>query len=109
MANDRILSSTEAFEAAVAQFNNAKQSLQNAYLQMTSAVFSLDSSWNGEASEAFKENYGKLETNLKTSDGTIDKAIKDIQAVIAGHAEMEDEMSQIFSATQDTTDPFAAG
>ncbi len=109
MANDRILSSTEAFEAAVAQFNNAKQSLQNAYLQMTSAVFTLDSTWNGEASEAFKAQYNDLATNLKTSDSTIEKAIADIQSVIAGHSEMEDAMSQIFSAMQDTTDPFAAG
>lgn len=109
MANDRILSSTEAFEAAVSQFNNAKQSLQNAYLQMTSAVFTLDSTWNGEASEAFKSQYNDLATNLRTSDGTIDTAIKDIQMIIAGHSEMEETMSQLFSATEDTTDPFAAG
>lgn len=109
MANDRILSSAEAFEAAVAQFNNAKQSLQNAYLQMTSAVFTLDSTWNGEASEAFKAQYNDLANNLKTSDGTIDTAIKDIQMVIAGHTEMEEIMSQMFSSLEDTADPFAAG
>lgn len=109
MANDRILSSTEAFEDAVTQFNNAKQSLQNAYLQMTSAVFTLDGSWNGEASEAFKAQYNDLANNLKTSDGTIETAIRDIQMVIAGHTEMEDAMSQMFASTQDTTDPFAAG
>lgn len=109
MANDRITSSAEAFSAAVSQFNNCKDALQNAYLQMTSAVFTLDSTWNGEASEAFKAQFLKLSNNLKTSDGTIDTAVKDIQMVVAGHEEMEAAASQLFSATSDTTDPFSAG
>lgn len=109
MANDRITSSEEEFNAAVTQFNTCKQSLQNAYLQMTNAVFQLDSSWNGEASEAFKTQYGKLSKNLQSSDTTIDTAINDIKTVIASHAEITDELSASFSALTDTTDPFAQG
>lgn len=109
MANDRITSSTEAFSAAVSQFNNCKNALQNAYLQMQSAVFTLDSTWNGDASEAFKAQFLKLSNNLKTSDGTIETAIKDIQMVIAGHEEVESTIEALFGATSDTTDPFTAG
>lgn len=109
MANDRITSSKEEFETAMANFSNSQQSLQNAYLQMTQSVFTLDSSWNGEASEAFKAQYGELSKNLQTSDGTIATAIKDIQMVAAGHEAVEDDMVHLFQATSDTTDPFAAG
>lgn len=109
MANDRIVSDVEAFEAAVSQFTNCQQSLQNAYLQMTQAVFTLDSSWNGEASEAFKAQYNDLSKNLQTSDGTIQTAIKDIQMVIAGHEEINAEIGAMFDSAADTTDPFAAG
>ena len=109
MANDRIVSDVEAFEAAVSQFTNCQQSLQNAYLQMTQAVFTLDSSWNGEASEAVKAQYNDLSKNLQTSDGTIQTAIKDIQMVIAGHEEVTQMLEQMFQAMADTTDPFSAG
>lgn len=109
MANDRINSSAEAFEQAVSQFNSCMTELQNAYLQMTSAVFTLDTTWNGEASEAFKNQYNELANNLKTSDGTIETAIKDIQMVIAGHEEITAEVGAMFEAASDTTDPFAAG
>lgn len=109
MANDRITSSEEEFNAAVTQFNTCKQSLQNAYLQMTNAVFQLDSTWNGEASEAFKTQYGKLSKNLQTSDTTIETAINDIKMVIAGHQEATDDIVTTFTNTSDTTDPFGAG
>lgn len=109
MANDRITSSEEEFNAAVTQFNTCKQSLQNAYLQMSNAVLQLDSTWNGEASEAFKTQYGKLSKNLQTSDATIDTAINDIKKVIAGHQEVTDDIVSVFDATSDTTDPFGAG
>lgn len=109
MAQDRINSSSEAFEAAVNKFKTCMESAQDAYNAMNSAVFMLDSSWNGEASAAFVNKFQALAKNLTTSDGTITKAVADIQMVVAGHAQMEDETSQLFAATADTTDPFAAG
>lgn len=109
MANDRINASAEAFEQAVSQFNSCMSELQNSYLQMTSAVFTLDTTWNGEASEAFKNQYNELFNNLKTSDATIEAAIKDIQMVIAGHEEINAEIGAMFDSAADTTDPFAAG
>lgn len=107
--NDRILSSAEAFQEAENKFNNRKMELQNAYLTMTSAVFTLDSSWNGEASEAFKNQYNELQKKLKTSDGTIDAAIATFRAVAAGHEEMNQELETAFAALEDTSDPFANG
>lgn len=109
MANDRINVSSEAFEEAISQFNGCMSELQNAYLQMTNTVFQLDGSWNGEASEKFKKKFRDLAARLSTSDGTIDKAIKDIQMVIAGHTDTTEEVSAMFSAASDTTDPFSAG
>lgn len=109
MANDRILSSSEAFETAINQFNSCMEEAQDAYNAMTSAVFMLGASWNGAASAAFVDKYQQLAANLMTSDGTIAKAITDIQTVIASHEGSETEMSQLFSALSDTTDPFAAG
>ncbi|MBE5796760.1 MAG: WXG100 family type VII secretion target [Clostridiales bacterium] len=109
MANDRINVSVEAFEQAVSQFHSCMSELQNSYLQMTSAVFTLDTTWNGEASEAFKNQYNELFNNLKTSDATIESAVKDIQMVVAGHEEVNAEVGASFEAAADTTDPFAAG
>ncbi len=108
-ANDQIISSKEAFMAAMSKFENCKNALQNAYLTMQSAVFTLDSTWNGDASEAFKSQFLKLSNNLKTSDGTIETAVNDIKMVVAGHEEVEAAVQALFDGLEDTTNPFAAG
>ena len=109
MAMDRINSSAEAFEQAVSQFNTCMGDLQSAYQAMNSAVFMLDGSWNGEASQSFMDKFRDLAAKLATSDETIETAVNDITMVVTGHANMTQAVSAMFSAAADTTDPFAAG
>lgn len=109
MANDKIVSSQEAFETAIAALETCSSDFQMAYLKMADAVGTLDSTWNGEASEAFKQKFEELKTNLKTSDGTLDVGIQDIRDVIAGHLDLEEIMEKFFAALTDVLDPFLMG
>lgn len=107
--NDTIKSSAEAFEQAVSQFNSCMNELQSAYQAMNSAVFMLDGTWNGEASQAFMDKFRDLSAKLATSDETIETALNDITMVVTGHANMEASNSNTWSSAADTTDPFTAG
>lgn len=108
-AIDRILTSAEALATAEAKFEECKNRVQTAYLQMTSAVFTLDTTWNGEASEAFKNQYNDLQNNLKSSDTTLEKAINDLKQAKVIYNDVETQLQAVLAAMEDTTDPFAAG
>ncbi len=105
----RITVTEEAFQTALSQFTNCKDKLTIAYLQEISAVFTLDSSWNGDASETFKARFLELQEKLKTSDQTMEKAINDLQAALNIYSETESEASSLLESMTDTTDPFAEG
>lgn len=109
VSDARITVTEEAFQAALSQFNSCKGNFSNAYLQEIAAVFSLDSTWNGDASEAFKGKFNELVEKLKTSDQTMDKAIADLQQALNLYSEVNADASSMFSAMTDTTDPFAEG
>lgn len=105
----RITVTEEAFQTALSQFGTCKDNFTTAYLQEISAVFTLDASWNGDASEAFKARFLELQENLKTSDQTMEKAIADLQAALSFYTEAETDVSTLYQGMTDTTDPFAEG
>ena len=105
----RITVTEEAFQAALSQYKTCKDNFTNAYLQEIAAVFSLDASWNGDASEAFKNKFNEMVNKLMTSDDTMEKAIADLQVAVNIYAEADSAASQAYNSMTDTTDPFAEG
>lgn len=108
-AIEDIFVGAEILASAISQFESANSDAQNAYMQMTDAVFALDSTWNGEASEAFKDSYNNLLTNLKTSDSTLEKALTDLKKAQVVYEGIETTLESILAALTESTDPFSAG
>lgn len=109
VSNVRITVTEEDFQSAINQFNTCKDNFTNTYLQEIAAVFTLDSSWNGDASEAFKSKFNELVNKLKTSDETMDKALADLQTAVKVYSETDTFVSGKYNAMTDTTDPFSEG
>lgn len=105
----RITVSEEEFQNAISQFSTCKDNFTNAYLQEISAVFSLDSSWNGDASEAFKTQFNQMIDKLRTSDDTMESALTYLKNALTAYQNVTSEASNAFGAMEDTTDPFAEG
>ena len=95
MADYRIKVSVEELKATIARFRTCKDELQNAYQRMDSAVTVLNSSWNGEASEAFFNKYGELARNVHTSDPTMEQAIIGLEKAAEIYEETEATASAI--------------
>lgn len=96
----------EEFVNTISQFKSSKDMAQNAYLQMIAAVFALDNTWDGEANEAFKASFNDLVNNLKTSDATLDEAVKDLENAKVMYENVEYEIKGLMDSMSDTTDPF---
>ena len=60
--------SGEELRSTVAKYNTQKAQLQTAYLQMSNAVRTVDGSWNGDASEAFKAQFDQLYKNIEQTE-----------------------------------------
>lgn len=108
-AIDKVLYTADAMVAAYTSFQNCQHDVEDAILRMTSAVFTLDSSWNGEASEAFKASYNGLKGNLDTSTPSLEKAINDLKTAQATYEDVETTLESLLQAMEEVSDPFAAG
>ncbi len=87
---DMIHVSTEELRTAVSKYNTLKGQLQMAYLQMSNAVRSVDSSWNGDASEAFKAQFDQLYKNIEQTEANVQDAVDELTRT----AEIYDEIEQ---------------
>ena len=59
---------TEKLQETAGQFKSHQANLQTAYLTMSDAVRSLDTTWNGEASEQFKAQFDSMYKNLSQTE-----------------------------------------
>ena len=92
---DRINVSIEELQNTITKFNSCKDQLAAAYGQMAAEVMAVNSSWNGTASEAFMERFGELTANIKTSDATIDQAVKGLQVAVEEYSKAEETASSM--------------
>ena len=108
-AIDKILVQAGVLVEAYKTFEVCQHDVEDAVLRMTDAVFTLDSTWNGEASEAFKESFNALKSNLQTSKATLDKAISDLKTSEATYDEVETTLQNLLQSMEDVSDVFANG
>ena len=90
MAGERIKVTSSELRQAIAKFNTCKSEMQNAYSQMAMEVMALNSSWDGEASQAFMEQFSELIANIRTSDATIEQAVKGLEVAANVYEEVEE-------------------
>ncbi|MBP3522977.1 MAG: WXG100 family type VII secretion target [Clostridia bacterium] len=95
MADIRIKVTTDELRQAISKFNTCKDEMAQAYAQMSTEAMTLNSSWDGEASQAFMEQFSELITNIRTSDATIEQAVKGLEAAAGFFEAAEEDISSM--------------
>lgn len=90
MAGERIKVTTAELRQAIAKFNTCKAEMAAAYGQMSTEAMVLNGSWDGEASQAFMDRFSELVANIRTSDATIEQAVKGLETAAQAYEEAEE-------------------
>ena len=94
---DIIHVSTAELRNAVSKYNTCKGQLQTAYLQMSNAVRTVDSSWNGDASEAFKAQFDRMYKNIEQTEAKVQDAVDELTKAAEIYDEIEQANQQSFA------------
>ncbi|MBR6668673.1 MAG: WXG100 family type VII secretion target [Clostridia bacterium] len=105
MSEYRLKVSVEEMQETIGKFTNAKDQLAAAYGQMAAEVMALNSSWNGQASEAFVNRFSELTANIKTSDATMEQAITGLKTAAEIYEEVTADVSGMWSGAAEAN-PF---
>lgn len=97
----------EELQATANQFKSYQANLQTAYLTMSDAVRSLDTSWNGDASEQFKAQFDAMYKNLSQTEQKMADAIDELLKAHDIYEEAESAIKSQVSALDEGTSPFA--
>lgn len=94
MADIKIRVTHQELMQAVNKFNQCKSEMAAAYGQMSAEVMTLNNYWDGPASQAFLDRFSQLVENIRTSDATIDQAMKGLTEAAEIFAEAEENISK---------------
>ena len=97
----------EELQSTANQFKTYQGNLQTAYLQMSDAVRSLDTTWNGEASEQFKTQFDAMYKNLSQTEQKMGDAIDELLKAHDIYQEAENAIKGQVDALEEGTSPFA--
>ena len=97
----------EELRNTASQFKTYQGNLQTAYLQMSDAVRSLDTTWNGEASEQFKNQFEAMYKNLSQTEQKMADAIDELTKAAGIYEEVENSIKGQVDALEEGTSPFA--
>lgn len=103
---DIIKVSSEAMRAAVSKFKSCQQELENAYLTMSNAVRTVDTTWNGDASEAFKSQFDALYKNIEQTEAKVQDAVDEVSKAAEIYDEAETSLENLFGGLDVGTSPF---
>ena len=79
---DKILVSTTEMQATINRYNNAKESVNDAFNHMQSAMDHLDNCWKGPAWAAMMAKWYVINGNIRRSDTAIEMAINGLNSTI---------------------------
>ena len=97
----------EELQATANQFKSFQQNMQTAYLTMSDAVRSLDTTWNGDASEQFKAQFDGMYKNLSQTEQKMGDAIDELLKAHDIYQEAENAIKGQVDALDTGTSPFA--
>ena len=97
----------EELQATANQFKSYQGNLQTAYLTMSDAVRSLDTTWNGDASEQFKAQFDSMYNNLKQTEDKMADAIDELMKAFDIYNEAESNIKAQVDTLDEGTSPFA--
>ena len=96
----------EELQNTANQFKSYQQTLQTAYLQMSNAVRSLDTTWNGEASEQFKTQFDSMYKNLEQTEQKMTDAVDELMKAFDIYTEAENSIKGQIDTLDEGTSPF---
>ena len=97
----------EELVATANTFKSNQAKLQVAYLTMSDAVRTLDTTWNGDASEQFKAQFDSMYKNLSQTEEKMQDAIDELMKANEIYTTAENEIKAAVDALQEGTSPFA--
>ncbi len=97
----------EKLQETAGQFKSHQSNLQTAYLTMSDAVRSLDTTWNGEASEQFKAQFDSMYKNLSQTEAKMKDAIDELLKANEIFSTTETEIGNTVGSLDQGTDPFS--
>lgn len=103
---DIIKVSPEEMRAAVSTFKSRQTELQTAYLNMSNAVRAVDATWNGEASESFKNQFNEMYKNIEQTETKVQDAIDEVSKAAAIFEETEKKLESTIGALDTGESPF---
>lgn len=106
MAADKLLVDSAEVTQAAAQFKTYMGQMETAYLRMSDAVRTLDSTWNGEASEQFKTSFDNMYNNLKQSSDKMQDAVDEMTKAVEIFDEVENQIKAMAEGLETGTSPF---
>ena len=104
---DIIHVSTEQLRDAVNKYNTQKGQLQTAYLEMSNAVRTVDTTWNGDASEAFKAQFDQMYKNIEQTEQKVQDAVDELTKAAEIYDQIEQTNQQTFANLDVGTSAFA--
>ncbi len=96
----------EELRSAVNKYNTSKTQLMLAYMTMSNAVRMVDTSWNGDASEAFKAKFDQLYSNLQQTEAKVQDAVDELTQTANLYEEIEQTNINSFNQLNAGTSPF---
>ena len=107
MAADVLKVTPEELRNTATQFKSNLQKMQTAYLQMSDAVRNLDTSWNGEASEQFKNQFEAMYKNLSQTEDKMNDAVDELTKAAGIYEQVENSNKSQMASLDVGTSPFA--
>ena len=97
----------EELISTASSFKSSQQQMQTAYLTMSDAVRSLDTTWNGDASEQFKAQFDAMYKNLSQTEQKMTDAVDELLKAADLYQQVEDSIKSAVSGLEEGTSPFA--
>lgn len=107
MATYTVKVDTAELRDAMTKFRNCQSEMASAYGAMATEVMSLYNNWqSSSASGEFYSKFSELQTNLKTSEGTVEQAVTGLAKAAEIYDELEEKNSQILSELGEISENF---
>jgi WXG100 family type VII secretion target len=104
---ERITVSTEEMQATLSTYSTQKGAQATAFTSMNTAVNALDSVWQGDASNTFKQQFQKFYNNIRLSEEKMQDAVDELRKTSDAFTEAENANKTTFAGLDTGTSPFA--
>lgn len=104
---DRIVVDEGTLQDAINTYNKCKGDFENAYLQMSNAVRTADTTWHGTASETFKDRFNSMYNNISSTAPAMQGSIDELNHALQVYGETEQRGTALVESINVGNNPWA--